>query len=75
MGWVFWPLLRGGDCLGDRLRAGTVMHIFFQIFVVVVVVIVLTYKGDTFRKTAIKNVLSGKEFLRGFSESSEDQEE
>lgn len=51
------------------------MHIFFQIFVVVVVVIVLTYKGDTFRKTAIKNVLSGKEFLRGFSESSEDQEE
>lgn len=74
MGWVFWPLPRGGDCLEDRLRAGMVMHIFFQIFVVLVVV-VLTEKGDTFRKTAIKNVLSGKEFLRGFSESSEDQEE
>lgn len=51
-----------------------VMHIFFQIFVVLVVV-VLTEKGDTFRKTAIKNALSGKEFLGGFSESSEDQEE
>lgn len=50
------------------------MHIFFQIFVVLVVV-VLTEKGDTFRKTAIKNALSGKEFLGGFSESSEDQEE